>query len=135
MVVVDNDNEHEDGEEDGRRAYPPYHYHGGGRGQMGFLVMSLFAFCILAPLAQYYSLVCCNGDRIASGRRLYINPASRFNLSLGQKLITSPLLLYFHEETDPFFVHNSTTNLTLIITRRIELTTTANFTNMSLLEF
>jgi len=132
MVVVDNDNEREDGEEDGRRAYP-HHYHGGGRSQMGFLVMSLFAFCILAPLAQYYSLVCCNGDRIASSRRLYINPASRFNLS------PSPLFLYFHEETkNPFFVHNSTTNLTLIRTKRIvdpTTTTTANFTNMSLLEF
>ena len=129
MVVVDNDNEHEDGEEDGRRAY---HYHGGGRSQMGFLVMSLFAFCILAPLAQYYSLVCCNGDRIASGRRLYINPASRFNLSLGP-----PLLLYFHEEADPFFVHNSTNNnnLTLIKIRRIDPTTTVNLTNMSLVEF
>ena len=132
MVVVDNDNEHEDGEEDGRRAYP--HYHGGGRSQMGFLAMSLFAFCILAPLAQYYSLVCCNGDRVASSRRLYINPASRFNLSLGP-----PLLLYIHEETDPFFVHNSTknnnNNSTLIRTRKIEPRTTANLTNMSLVEF
>jgi hypothetical protein len=133
-MVVDNDNEREDGEEDGRWAYQHHYHGGGGRSQMGFLAMSLFAFCILAPLAQYYSLVCCNGDRVASSRRLYINPASRFNLSLGP-----PLLLYFHEETDPFFVHNSTknnnNNSTLIRTRKIEPRTTANLTNMSLLEF
>ena len=105
MVVADNDNEREDGEEDGRWAYQ--HHYGGGRSQMSFLAMSLFAFCILAPLAQYYSLVCCNGDRVVSSRRLYINPASRFNLSLRP------------------------TKSTLIKITRIDLTT-ANFTNMSL---
>jgi len=89
------DDELESGGGGGRRccSIAPHHQH------TGFLVISLFAFCILASFAQYYSLVCCNtntntnnnnGYKFGGYKRLYIisshakpslNLTSSFNFS------------------------------------------------------